>query len=180
MHGYMFLVMKPNLEASENGFKVNSDLLFPRLFMIVCDQKQERPIDCMRSIGGAHDCTLCDMVLKVTKAEENRQGSESNIQQTQTLRNGITASTSSDSLDSLLVGDEADHGHLRMQLNEHHGHIQSVLRTLGAQLDLKVYKVMNAGTKTRIFLSNLKTALLDLWFESSAVYIAGIRKYLIV
>lgn len=180
MHRYLFLVFKPMLDASRDGFILNSTLIFPRLFMFVCDQKQERPSVCMRSVGGARDCTICDMVSKVTKTEDNRQRSESNSNLASVVPNDITASTSTDSIDSLLIGDEVDQDSVRMKLSELPGHSRPVVRTIVAQLKLSVYKAMKAGEKTKSVVSRLRCSLRDEWFESSQLDIANIRKFLIV
>lgn len=66
---FLFLVLKPLIEASITGFQHSSTFVYPRVFMVSCDQKQERPFFCLKSAGGTRDCTLCDMVSRQTAAE---------------------------------------------------------------------------------------------------------------
>lgn len=66
---FLFLVLKPFIEASSTGLKHGSTFIFPRLLMVCCDQKQERPFLGLKSAGGTRDCSFCDMMSKLTQAE---------------------------------------------------------------------------------------------------------------
>lgn len=66
---YLFLVLRPMVEASIVGFTFQNCVVYPRLLMTVCDQKEERPLMSLKSNGSTRDCTLCTMLTKVTAAE---------------------------------------------------------------------------------------------------------------
>lgn len=65
----LFLVLIPLIEASSVGFRHDSTIIFPRILMVLCDQKQERPLLCLKCSNSTRDCTDCDMLSKVTAAE---------------------------------------------------------------------------------------------------------------
>lgn len=136
MHRYFFLILKPVINASKVGISVASCLVFPRLLMTVCDKKQERPMVCLRSVGGTRDCTLCDMLSCVTEVEVNRHNSENAA--------ALGTSTSTESIDALLQGEEVDLNSLKRQLSPEADAERQVVRGLGAQLMLTVSKAVKA------------------------------------
>lgn len=111
--------------------------------MTVCDQKQESTFVCLRSAGATRDCTLCDMVSKVTKAEQQRQR-EQNVHHTVDDW-GIYRSDSHDSLDTAVQGEDVDLDSLKTQLSPQGGCSRNVVRALGAKIVLGISKVQKGG-----------------------------------
>lgn len=69
LHLFLFLKLRPLINASKVGFFQNDVIIFPRIIMIMSDQKQERPFVALNSINSTRDCTACDMLSRFTTAE---------------------------------------------------------------------------------------------------------------
>lgn len=65
---YLLIVLRPFIESSRIGFPYASTVIFPRILMVLCDQKQERPLVSLKSSNSTRDCTTCDMVSRITTA----------------------------------------------------------------------------------------------------------------
>ena len=58
-HRLLFLIMKPAIDACKDGVYISGNYVSPQLLMIVTDQKQERQILSLKSVGSYRDCSLC-------------------------------------------------------------------------------------------------------------------------
>lgn len=178
LHRFMFLILKPMIHASRVGFQIDSTLIYPRLLMVVCDQRQERPLYCLKSAGASRDCTTCDMMSKVTKAElrispqfNGTMGSD---------KDSISSSTSSDSISSDVMHQTGCSSSLKRQLDPNDAGNRDVIRTLGAQLLLTVSKLTRCSNRNEALLKKMTDNMSPGWFASSNRDIMHIRQYLIL
>lgn len=63
---FLFGVYRQAFINSKVGFIFDVIFVIPKRFMVFADQTEERIIIGMKSAGGARNCTLCDMISKVT------------------------------------------------------------------------------------------------------------------
>eukprot|EP00171_Calliarthron_tuberculosum_P001817 IDg1817t1 len=74
LHRFLYLLLRDALIASRSGFIVDSKIVFIRIANLVCDQKQERQLICLKSVGSFMDCSLCLKPTRVHNGEENSDG----------------------------------------------------------------------------------------------------------
>lgn len=64
---YVFLVLRDVIKASSEGVLFDGRLIFPRVTMIVSDQKQERSFLCLMGAGSYTDCSFCIMPSRIPR-----------------------------------------------------------------------------------------------------------------
>lgn len=62
LHRYLYLVLHPLIEASNIGFRYDDVVKFPRILMILSDQKKERPLVGLKSSNSTRNCTACEIL----------------------------------------------------------------------------------------------------------------------
>lgn len=74
---FLFAVLRDVMKASFDGVAFQDSMIFPRLVMVVSDQKHERPFFCLKSAGAFADCSLCDMSSRLPQKRKCPDASDS-------------------------------------------------------------------------------------------------------
>lgn len=170
LHRFLFMVLKPLLVASAVGFQCEGSLLFPRVLLTICDQKQERPFLSLRSAGSTRDCSLCTMVSRETAVEVQARNVDESDNETAGDVSPCASVNSLETLDSTT----------NVQLDDTPAGKRLVVRTVGAQLLLTISKIQNGGSSYSELLAALKRELPSFWFQATPLNVADIRRYLLL
>lgn len=171
LHRYLFLVFHPLIEASNTGFKHSSCVMFPRILMILCDQKQEWPLVGLKSTGSTRDFTSCSMLSRLTSAERATYTTSSARQSTNSNNSPITPSSSQESICNSDTGPSTSSGGLDVQLEMRGGEDRNVVRTLGVQLILTLARLKKKKDEPDTpLLQKLRRILPSFWFNKLNVF----------
>lgn len=129
---YLFMFLKPLLVASAVVLQYEVSLLFPRLLLTICDQKQEKPFLSLRSAGSNRDFSLFEMVSREPAAEEQSRYMDEG--DNETAESAISPCPSVNYLATL-------DGTLDVQLDDTPVGERPVVRTVGAQPLLTISKL---------------------------------------
>lgn len=156
-HRYIFMVLQPLITASRTGEQYGQTFLFPRILMVVCDQKQERCTLSLRSSNSTRDFTLFDMTSRVTTAHAADYAA--NAERADSDGSTVSRSSSQDSFDSTRNEPPRYPTILQTQLNPDPGEERNVKRTLGAQMMIAIDRVVSSGPRNAHIVQRLRRKL---------------------